>query len=220
MPLWLEQQIVTALSQLFQNIGWGGVVGIMALESANIPIPSEVTMPLSGWLLVQARGGTGLEALLLGGLWGGLGCTLGSVASYALGSFGGRALLDRYGKYLMLNAHDLELADRWFARWGEWTAFLSRLLPIVRTFISFPAGVSRARFLPFVAYTFVGSFLWCAGLAYGGFAFGARWEELRAIMRPFDIPIGIIILGGMIYYLIHHIRRGSRSDKPQELDSG
>ncbi|HJX40009.1 MAG TPA: DedA family protein [Anaerolineales bacterium] len=220
MPLWLEQQIVTALSQLFQNIGWGGVVGIMALESANIPIPSEVTMPLSGWLLVQARGGTGLEALLLGGLWGGLGCTLGSVASYALGSFGGRALLDRYGKYLMLNAHDLELADRWFARWGEWTAFLSRLLPIVRTFISFPAGVSRARFLPFVAYTFVGSFLWCAGLAYGGFAFGARWEELRAIMRPFDIPIGIIILGGMIYYLIHHIRRGSRSDKPQELESG
>jgi membrane protein DedA with SNARE-associated domain len=220
MPLWLEQQIVTALSQLFQNIGWGGVVGIMALESANIPIPSEVTMPLSGWLLVQARGGTGLEALLLGGLWGGLGCTLGSVASYALGSFGGRALLDRYGKYLMLNAHDLELADRWFARWGEWTAFLSRLLPIVRTFISFPAGVSRARFLPFVAYTFVGSFLWCAGLAYGGFAFGARWEELRAIMRPFDIPIGIIILGGMIYYLIHHIRRGSRSDKSQELDLG
>jgi membrane protein DedA with SNARE-associated domain len=220
MPLWLEQQIVTALSQLFQSIGWGGVVGIMALESANIPIPSEVTMPLSGWLLVQARGGTGLQALLLGGLWGGLGCTLGSVASYALGSFGGRALLDRYGKYLMLNAHDLELADRWFARWGEWTAFLSRLLPIVRTFISFPAGVSRARFLPFVAYTFVGSFLWCAGLAYGGFAFGARWEELRAIMRPFDIPIGIIILGGMIYYLIHHIRRGSRSDKPQELESG
>ena len=220
MPLWLEQQIVTALSQLFQNIGWGGVVGIMALESANIPIPSEVTMPLSGWLLVQARGGTGLEALLLGGLWGGLGCTLGSVASYALGSFGGRALLDRYGKYLMLNAHDLELADRWFARWGEWTAFLSRLLPIVRTFISFPAGVSRARFLPFVAYTFVGSFLWCAGLAYGGFAFGARWEELRAIMRPFDIPIGIIILGGMIYYLIHHIRRGSRSEEAQELESG
>jgi membrane protein DedA with SNARE-associated domain len=220
MPLWLEQQIVTALSQLFQSIGWGGVVGIMALESANIPIPSEVTMPLSGWLLVQARGGTGLQALLLGGLWGGLGCTLGSVASYALGSFGGRALLDRYGKYLMLNAHDLELADRWFARWGEWTAFLSRLLPIVRTFISFPAGVSRARFLPFVAYTFVGSFLWCAGLAYGGFAFGARWEELRAIMRPFDIPIGIIILGGMMYYLIHHIRRGSRSDKPQELESG
>jgi len=220
MPLWLEQQIVTALSQLFQSIGWGGVVGIMALESANIPIPSEVTMPLSGWLLVQARGGTGLQALLLGGWWGGLGCTLGSVASYALGSFGGRALLDRYGKYLMLNAHDLELADRWFARWGEWTAFLSRLLPIVRTFISFPAGVTRARFLPFVAYTFVGSFLWCAGLAYGGFAFGARWEELRAIMRPFDIPIGILILGGMIYYLIHHIRRGSRSEEAQELESG
>lgn len=220
MPLWLEHQIVTALSQLFQSIGWGGVVGIMALESANIPIPSEVTMPLSGWLLVQARGGSGIQAFLLGGLWGGLGCTLGSVVSYALGFWGGRALLDRYGKYLMLSAHDLELADRWFARWGEWTAFLSRLLPIVRTFISFPAGVAKSRFLPFVLYSFVGSFLWCGALAYGGFAFGARWEELRAIMRPFDFPIAAVILAGMIYYLVHHIRRGTRANKSAELESG
>jgi membrane protein DedA with SNARE-associated domain len=218
MPLWLEHQIVAFLSRLFQSIGWGGVIGIMALESANIPIPSEVTMPLSGWLLVQARGGTGLQAFLLGGLWGAVGCTAGSVLSYALGAYGGRALLDRYGKYLMISHHDLEVADRWFARWGEWTAFLSRLLPIIRTFISFPAGVSRARFLPFVVYTFVGSYLWCGGLAYGGFAFGARWEELRAIMRPFDIPIAIIILGGLVYYLIHHIRRGARSAQELKTD--
>ena len=112
MPLWLEHQIVTFLSRLFESIGWGGVVGIMALESANIPIPSEVTMPLSGWLLVQARGGTGLQAFLLGGLWGAVGCTVGSVLSYALGAYGGRALLDRYGKYLMIGHHDLVVADR------------------------------------------------------------------------------------------------------------
>lgn len=211
MPIGMEQQIVAFLTELFQSIGWTGVVGIMALESANIPIPSEVTMPLAGWLLVQAQGGTALEAIFHGALWGAIGCTVGSLLSYALGAWGGRPLLYRYGKYLMISEHDLEIADRWFARWGDWTAFLSRLLPIVRTFISFPAGVARTRLLPFTIYTFVGSAIWTGALAYGGFFFGARWEELRAIMRPFDIPIAIFIVVGVAYYLYHHIRRGARN---------
>lgn len=215
MPPWLEQQIVATLTSIFESIGWTGVVGIMALESANIPIPSEVTMPLSGWLLVQATGGTAWRAIWEGGLWGAVGCTLGSLASYALGAWGGRPLLDRYGKFLMISAHDLVVADKWFSRWGDWTAFLSRLLPIVRTFISFPAGVTRARILPFTIYSFVGSFLWCGALAYGGFVFGARWEELRAIMRPFDIPIAVLLLAGLVYYLVHHIRRGRKASASQ-----
>lgn len=210
MPAELEHQIVAFLTELFQTMGWGGVVAIMALESANIPIPSEVTMPLAGWLLVQARGGSGWMALLLGGLWGGLGCTIGSILSYGLGAYGGRSFLDRFGRYLMVSHHDLEMADRWFARWGDWAAFLSRLLPIVRTFISFPAGVARARFIPFVVYTFLGSFIWTGALAYGGHAFGARWEELRAVMRPFDIPIAAVLLAGFVYYIYHHVRRGQR----------
>jgi membrane protein DedA with SNARE-associated domain len=222
MPIWLEHQIIEFLTRVFESMGWTGVVGIMALESANIPIPSEVTMPLSGWLLVQARGGTALDALLLGALWGGVGCTIGSLLSYALGAWGGRPLLDRYGKYLMVSQHDLDVADRWFKRWGDWTSFLSRLLPIVRTFISFPLGVTRVRLLPFTVYTFVGSAIWCGGLAYGGFVFGSRWEELRAIMRPFDIPIAIILVAGFIYYVVHHIRRGTRKtdqDTPVETSS-
>jgi membrane protein DedA with SNARE-associated domain len=210
MPVWLEHEIVQFLTTLFETMGWGGVVVIMALESANIPIPSEVTMPLSGWLLVQAKGGSGLQAAVLGGLWGGVGCTLGSVLSYALGAWGGRPFLQRYGKYLMIHPHDLDVADRWFGRWGEWTAFLARLLPIVRTFISFPAGVARTRPVPFVIYSFLGSTLWCGALAYGGYVFGSRWEELRAWMRPFDIPIGLVLLAGFVYYMIHHIRRGTR----------
>lgn len=213
MPVELEHQIVEFITHLFQSIGWGGVVGIMALESANIPIPSEVTMPLSGWLLVQARGGSALSAVWLGGLWGSVGCTLGSLLSYFLGAWGGRPLLNRYGKYLMISSHDLEVADRWFARWGDWTAFLSRLLPIVRTFISFPAGVAKTRLFPFILYTFLGSFIWCAALAYGGFVFGSRWVELRAIMRPFDIPIAVVLLAGFAYYIYHHVRRGSRLSK-------
>lgn len=206
MPLWLEHEIVLFLTDLFQTMGWGGVVGIMALESANIPIPSEVTMPLSGWLLVQAQGGTLLQSILLGGLWGGVGCTLGSLASYALGAWGGRTFLDKYGRYFLINPNDLQRADRWFSRWGDWTAFLSRLLPIVRTFISFPAGVARTRLATFTALTFAGSFIWCGALAAGGFVFGSRWEELRAIMRPFDIPIAIVILLGFGYYIYRHVR--------------
>jgi membrane protein DedA with SNARE-associated domain len=207
----LEHQIVAFLTSVLQTIGWGGVVTIMALESANIPIPSEVTMPLAGWMLVQARGLSPWVALLQGGFFGALGCTLGSVLSYALGAYGGRPFLDRYGRYILVSHHDLERADRWFARWGEWAAFISRLLPIVRTFISFPAGVVRMSFTRFTLYSFVGSFLWCAALTWGGYQFGQRWEELRAIMRPFDIPIAIIILGGFIWYVWRHLKKSSTS---------
>jgi membrane protein DedA with SNARE-associated domain len=216
MPHAWEQAIIEFLSTLFQTIDWGGVVIIMALESANIPIPSEVTMPLAGWLLVQDQGGSLLDAILHGGLWGGLGCTVGSLLSYALGYYGGRPLVEKYGKYIMVHPTDLERADRWFNRWGDWTAFLSRLLPIVRTFISFPAGVTRIRLWSFTALTFIGSAIWCGALAAGGWYFGSRWEELRAIMRPFDIPIAIIILAGLAYYVYRHVTHGMRGHAKSE----
>ncbi len=216
MPHAWEEAIIHFLSNLFQTIDWAGVVVIMTLESANIPIPSEVTMPLAGWLLVQDQGGSLLHAVLLGGILGGLGCTIGSVLSYALGYYGGRPLVEKYGKYIMVNTQDLARADKWFKRWGDWTAFLSRLLPIVRTFISFPAGVTRVRFWSFSLLTFSGSFLWCAALAAGGWYFGSRWEELRAIMRPFDIPIAIVILAGMGYYIYRHVTHGMRRHEEAE----
>ncbi len=203
----LEHQLVEFLTQLFQNIGWVGVVIIMALESANIPIPSEVTMPLSGWMLVQARGLSAWTALWQGGLFGAVGCTLGSLLSYWLGAWGGRPLVERYGKYILVHEEDLIKADRWFARWGDWAAFISRLLPIVRTFISFPAGVVRMNLPRFLVYSFVGSAIWCGLLAWGGYHFGRNWEELRAIMRPFDIPIAIVLVAGLGYYVYRHIRR-------------
>jgi membrane protein DedA with SNARE-associated domain len=221
MPHAWEEAIILFLSNLFQTIDWAGVVVIMTLESANIPIPSEVTMPLAGWLLVQAQGGTLIHAILLGGTLGALGCTIGSVLSYALGYYGGRPLVEKYGKYIMVNTQDLERADKWFKRWGDWTAFLSRLLPIVRTFISFPAGVTRVRFWSFSLLTFTGSFLWCAALAAGGWYFGSRWEELRAIMRPFDIPIAIVIVAGLGYYIYRHVTHGMRRHEeaePVEVD--
>ena len=215
----LEHQLVEFLTNVLQSIGWLGVVVIMALESANIPIPSEVTMPLAGWMLVQARGLSALHALLQGGLWGAVGCTMGSVISYALGAWGGRPLVERYGRYIMVGEEDLEKADRWFARWGDWAAFISRLLPIVRTFISFPAGVVRMNFARFITYSFIGSFIWCSLLAVGGYYFGEHWEELRAIMRPFDIPIAIAIVAGLAYYVYQHVRRGKKKVSVSDAES-
>ncbi|MCS6964315.1 DedA family protein [Thermoflexus sp.] len=226
----LEHQLVLFLQNLFQWMGWGGAAIVMALESANIPIPSEVTMPLAGWMLVQARGGTLLQAALAGGWYGGLGCTLGSLLSYGMGYYGGRPFLFRYGRYLLISPRDLEAADRWFVRWGMWATFISRLLPIVRTFISFPAGVTRIPIFPFALLSFVGSFIWCAGLAMGGYLFGQHWEELRRIMRPFDIPIAFALLGGFAYYLYRHIRHAREgydalipgrgdADPPAEMNS-
>lgn len=206
----LEHQLVEFLTHLLQTIGWSGVVFIMALESANIPIPSEVTMPLAGWMLVQARGLSAWQAVLWGGLWGAVGCTIGSVISYTLGAWGGRPLVERYGRYILVDEEDLGKADRWFERWGDWAAFISRLLPIVRTFISFPAGVVRMNFPRFTIYSFVGSFIWCGLLALGGYYFGEHWEELRAIMRPFDIPIALVVIAAFVYYVYHHLRKGAK----------
>ncbi len=211
----IEAEIVRILHEVLNTIGWPGVVLIMALESANIPIPSEVTMPLAGWMLVQAKGLPLWRAALDGGFYGALGCTLGSVASYLLGLWGGRPFLRRWGRYILISQHDLEQADRWFARWGDWAVFISRLLPIVRTFISFPAGVARVRFLRFAALSFIGSFLWCGALAIAGHAFGSEWERIREIMRPFDIPIAIAILAGMAYYIYRHIRRAQVTTVPE-----
>jgi membrane protein DedA with SNARE-associated domain len=203
----IEYEVVQFLTHVLQTIGWPGVLVIMTLESCNIPIPSEVTMPLAGWMLAQALGYSPLHAVLVGGLVGALGCTLGSLLSYILGSWGGRPLLKRYGRWIMVHEEDLEQADRWFARWGDWAAFISRLLPIVRTFISFPAGVVKMNLPRFLVFSFVGSFIWCSLLAYGGFALGSHWETLRAAMRPFDIPIAIVIVAAVAYYIYHHVQK-------------
>jgi membrane protein DedA with SNARE-associated domain len=204
----IEHQIVEFLTHLLQTIGWPGVIAIMILESANIPIPSEVTMPLSGWMLIQARGLSVWDAIWQGGLFGAIGCTLGSVLNYALGAWGGRPLLKRYGRWILVHEEDLERADRWFGRWGDWAAFISRLLPIVRTFISFPAGVTKMNFGHFAVLSFVGSFIWCGLLALGGFFLGSNWEALRNAMRPFDIPIAIAIVAAVGYYVYRHVRKG------------
>jgi len=207
----IARYVVPFLQDLFNAIGWPGVVFIMALESANIPIPSEMTMPLAGWLLIP-KTVTGFQAFLIGGFWGALGCVIGSSISYGLGYWGGRPLVERYGKYILVNKRDIENFDRWFSRWGQVGNFVARLLPIVRTFISFPAGVFKIAFLPFAVTTYVGSFLWCGALALVGWTWGDHWEQILGIMGPLKYPIVIILILAVLFYVWHHLRRGVEHD--------
>ncbi len=178
----------------------------MAIESACIPLPSELIMPLAGWMLIKENS---LPAIytLLAGVYGALGNTIGSAIAYALGMWGGRPFLRKYGKYILISQRDLNLADRWFERSGSWSIFASRLLPVVRTFISLPAGIARMHFVKFLVYTFLGSFIWSVGLAYGGYKLGEHWEQIRAIMRPFDpfiITLAIVFVALYIYRHVKH----------------
>ncbi len=204
----IENQILQFISQLYQHIQWPGVVLLMAIESACIPLPSEIIMPLSGWMLIKAQNLSAIY-VLWAGFYGALGCTLGSIVAYWVGAKGGRPLLEKYGKYVLISKQDLDRADRWFDKYGNKVAFFSRLVPVVRTFISLPAGIARTPFIKFVIYTFLGSFIWSLGLAYGGYLLGEHWEEIREVMRPFDIPILIALLALVGYYIYRHIKRAS-----------
>jgi membrane protein DedA with SNARE-associated domain len=187
---------------------------MMAIESAAIPLPSEIIMPLAGWMLVKERG-LGVPWLLLAAFCGALGNLLGSLLGYYVGAWGGRPLVLRYGRYLLISHHDLDLADRWFERYGNWTVFFSRLLPVVRTFISVPAGVARMPVWQFSIYSFAGSFPWSLGLAWAGFVLGANWERIRNWMRPADIPILIIVLLLIGLYVYRHVKRAWAPQEPE-----
>jgi membrane protein DedA with SNARE-associated domain len=180
--------------------GYMGIIILMAIESACIPLPSEIIMPFSGYLVYR-----GEFNLFWVGLAGAFGCVVGSVPAYYLGLYGGRPLIERYGKYVLISHHDLDIADRWFVRYGDWAIFFSRLLPVVRTFISFPAGVARMNVPRFIAYTLIGSFPWCLGLAYLGMKLGEHWNTLGVYFHRFDIIIGVLIGAGILYYLWRHL---------------
>jgi membrane protein DedA with SNARE-associated domain len=183
------------------TLGYGGVIAMMAIESACIPLPSEIIMPFSGYLVHTGRFNLQMVALA-----GAVGCLLGSYVAYYLGASGGRWFLLRYGRWVLIAPHEIELADRFFERWGKPAVFLSRLLPVVRTFIAFPAGVSRMRLIPFSVYTLAGSYVWCLALAFAGMKLGQHWEELAPYFHQLDAAIGILIVGGVALVVYNRVR--------------
>lgn len=183
------------------HMGYAGVVVLMGIESACIPLPSEVIMPFAGYLAYRG------ELTLLGaGVAGAVGCVLGSLLAYYAGAWGGRPLIERYGRYVLISRRDLDLADRWFERWGDASVFVGRLLPVVRTFIAFPAGVSRMRMGRFVVFTFAGSLIWSLALAYVGYQLGEHWEQVGGWLHRFDAAVGVAIVVLVIWWVWRHIR--------------
>jgi membrane protein DedA with SNARE-associated domain len=200
--------IIAALASfIIAVISWGGYTGIvilMAIESACIPLPSEIIMPFSGYLV-----STGRFDLYLAATAGAIGCNVGSIFAYELGKRGGRAVVDRWGRYFLMSHSDLDRAERFFARWGDLTVLICRLLPAIRSFIAFPAGVARMPLFRFHLYTFVGSWPWCFGLAWIGMKLGDQWRtdaRLSGILHKLDFVIVGLILAAGVWFIWHRLK--------------
>jgi membrane protein DedA with SNARE-associated domain len=195
---------------VISSLSYPGIVLLMAIESACIPLPSEVIMPFSGYLVYAHR----FTSLWLVATMGAIGCNLGSVLAYEIGAYGGRPLIEKYGKYVLLSAHDLELAEHFFQRYGSITVFLGRLLPVIRTFIALPAGIARMPRGRFHFYTFAGSWPWCWVLAYVGLKLGERWDSdprLKLWFHRFDAVIVVVLLLAVAWFVRSHVRNRIRN---------
>ena len=184
--------------------GYLGIVLLMAIESACIPLPSEIIMPFAGYLV-----STGRFDLYLAATAGTIGCNLGSIVAYEVGKRGGRPVALRWGRYVLIGAGEIDAADRFFARYGNAAVLIGRLLPVIRSFIAFPAGVARMPLVPFHIYTFIGSWPWCFGLAWLGMVLGDKWNSdprVKAAFHSADLVIGIVLLAVVAFYIWHKLR--------------
>jgi membrane protein DedA with SNARE-associated domain len=206
----LETFVLTFSGDVYDFMGWFGVVVLMAIESTAIPLPSEIIMPLAGWRLVLDEG-HGVPHVLLAGFWGAVGSLIGSLAEYYVSRAGGRPFIEKYGKYILITHKDLERADRWFQTRGELTVFIARMIPGVRGFISIPAGIARMNIVRFSIFTFIGALPWTIGLAWGGYLLGDNYDTIRDVSKPFDIPIAAVIIVVVAWFLWKRIKE-VRSD--------
>ena len=212
------------LTSLYGAVGYLGVMLAMAIESAMIPLPSELILPMAGWMVSDA---TKIEPLTHSpwGFWivvvvATLGNTLGSLIAYAIGAYGGRPFLERYGKYLLIREHEIEIADRFFADHGAATVFFGRLLPIVRTFISFPAGVTRMPLPKFVLYSTAGAVPWSIALVFAGTKLGENWQNIRHALQPFDMLIAVLVVAGVLLLLWMRLGRPGWPKKDAGASAG
>ena len=196
MLAFIDQIVIPFLNTLYGAAGYVGVMLAMAIESAMIPLPSELVLPYAGFLVSDP---SKVEPLT-GGPWqfwivvavATIGNTIGSIIGYYIGAWGGRPFLERWGRYLLIRPHELELADRFFQKYGPATAFFSRLMPIVRTFISFPAGVARMPLGQFIVYSTLGALPWSILLVWAGQQLGGNWASIREILQPYDLLIAAL----------------------------
>lgn len=206
----LDAVVIPFLERIYSSFGYLGVVVAMAIESAAIPLPSELILPFAGWVVSK-----GLTEPLTGVPWsyggavvaGVIGNTLGSLVAYAVGAYGGRPFLRRWGRYVLIGEHDLDTADRWFQRYGPATVCFSRMLPIVRTFISLPAGIARMPLGRFVLFSVIGALPWVMLLVWAGVQLGDRWIELKAQLKGLDYLVALVLLVLVGLFIWRHLGR-------------
>jgi membrane protein DedA with SNARE-associated domain len=194
----IDNVVIPLLNSLYGAVGYLGVMIAMTIESAMIPLPSELILPYAGFLVSDP---SQIEPLT-GQPWNfwlvvvaaTIGNTFGSLIAYGLGAYGGRPFLERYGRYLLIRPHEIDVADAFFVRHGGATVFIGRLLPIVRTFISFPAGVARMPLGRFIAFSTAGAFLWSTLLVYAGTVLGSNWKQIREALQPFDLIVAVVVV--------------------------
>jgi membrane protein DedA with SNARE-associated domain len=207
----IDTIVIPFLNSLYGAVGYLGVTIAMAIESAMVPLPSELILPYAGFLVSNQSTFEPLThnpwSFWLVVIAATIGNTIGSLIGYGIGAWGGRPFLDRWGRYLLIRQHELELADRFFARYGPATAFVSRLLPIVRTFISFPAGVARMPLGTFIAFSTAGAFLWSTILVWAGVQLGSRWEDIRKALQPFDLAIAVVVVALVALFIWFRLGR-------------
>ena len=196
----------------------------VALETIVAPIPSEVILPMAGWKVSQSAADAAVVERLSGIGWSlpltiaaaTIGSVVGALAGYAIGAWGGRPLLDRYGRYVAIGPDDLERADRWFERWGNWAVLLGRMVPLVRTFVSYPAGIARMPLGRFVLFSTLGSIPWNAALIYAGFVVGEQYPAIERALRPFELAIYAVVAFALLALIAWWVtryrrRRGART---------
>jgi membrane protein DedA with SNARE-associated domain len=209
----IEQTLLNLIEHWYLTAGYAGVVLAMALESCCIPLPSELVMPLAGYMVFKHPDQFSLIGV---GVAGALGCVIGSAVAYGIGAAGGRPLLLRYGKYILISKADSDRADRWFAHYGAPVAFFSRLLPVVRTYISLPAGISRMNFPQFLLFTLLGSLPWTFALAWLGVTFGESFQkavsEMTTVFHGLDILILALLLIAVGLYIYRHVRHARAAE--------
>lgn len=210
----LTDTITTFITNLYIAGGLAGIVLAMAIESCCIPLPSEIVMPLAGVMVASGKLLAGVNpwlSLVLVALAGSVGCLIGSIAAYGIGYAGGRPLLLKYGRYVLISQHDADRADYFFQKYGSATVFFSRLLPVVRTYISLPAGIAEMPFAKFCVYTFLGSFPWCLVLAYIGTVIGNNLTTLSPIFHDLDVVIIVAVVALVALYIWRHIRNDRKA---------
>jgi len=208
----MSEKLIALLIGFIASTGYAGVALLMAIQSACIPLPSEVIMPFAGAVLAHSQWDLILLATVAS-----FASNIGSAVAYWVGARGGRPMVERYGSYLLLRRHDLDRVHSFFARFGSIAVLLGRMLPIIRTFIAFPAGVAKMNQVKFHVYTFVGSFPWCYALAYIGMKLGDRFRSDRRFedaFHRFHIGVEAVIVVAFLYFVVSHWKNRIRTDSP------